>query len=54
MTNGEDVQVGALKYIYKKERQTLDGTPKIIYTNNGTSAEYLYNVSDSWQKRGLS
>ena len=53
MTNGEDVQVGALKYIYKKERQTLDGTPKIIYTNNGTSAEYLYNVSDSWQKGAL-
>lgn len=53
MTNGDDSQTGALKYVYKNEEMTLNSGPQVIYENDGQSPEILYNITDSWGKETL-
>lgn len=53
MTNGEDVQVGSLKYVLNKVEKTLNSNAQTIYANDGSTDQGMYNISDGWGKADL-
>ncbi|MGO2265270.1 MAG: lectin-like domain-containing protein [Vagococcus salmoninarum] len=54
MTNSDDVQTGALKYILDKKEMTLSGSAKIVYANDGSSKNNQINISNEWGSGDLS
>lgn len=54
MTNGDDVQIGALKYIVNQKELTLNGSVQRIYFNDSSSDETIFNISNSWRKNDVS
>lgn len=53
MTNGDDIQIGALKYVVNKKEHTLTGSAQTIYANDGSSSEGIYNITNNWGKAEL-
>lgn len=53
MTNADDVQVGALKYVSNQKEITLNANAQTIYTNDGSSNDFKFNISDEWEKGDL-
>ncbi|MGO2099727.1 lectin-like domain-containing protein [Vagococcus salmoninarum] len=54
MTNSDDVQTGALKYVLDKKEMTLSGSAKIVYANDGSSTNNQINISNEWGSGDLS
>lgn len=54
MTNGDDIQTGSLKYVLNKNKITLNGSSKIIYTHDVKAEENEVNISNDWEKGELS
>lgn len=50
MTNSGDVLTGSIRYVYHNVEKILNNSPQLIYENDGSSQDALFNITDTWGK----